>query len=94
MCLLEQLLPQKRRKLSHGISFVGKLLPSAATFGKEQSQCELVVQLPERETMRHVKYTTFDEDYLDSGRKSVVTPVMKGDLRISLLQARCLLYIA
>lgn len=94
MCLLEQLLPQKQRKLSHGISFVGKLLPSAATFGKEQSQCELVVQLPERETMRHVKYTTFDEDYLDSGRKSVVTPVMKGDLRISLLQARCLLYIA
>ena len=40
------------------------------------------MQLPERETMRHVKYTTFDEGYLDSGRKSVVTSVMKGDLRI------------
>lgn len=82
VCLLEQPLPQKRRRLSHGISFVGKLLPSAATFGKEQRQCELVVQLPERQTMCHVKYTTFDEGYLGSGRKSVVTSVMKGDLRI------------
>ena len=43
---------------------------------------ELVVQLPERQTMCHVKYTTFDEGYLGSGRKSVVTSVMKGDLRI------------
>lgn len=82
VCLLEQPLPQKQRKLSHGISFVGKLLPSAATFGKEQRQCELVVLHPERQTMCHVKYTTFDEGYLDSGRKSVVTSVMKGDLRI------------
>lgn len=82
MRLLEQMLPQKRRKLSHGISFVGKPLPSAATLGKEQSQWELVVRLPERETVHHVKCTTFDEGYLDSGRKSVVTSVMKGALRI------------
>ena len=82
VCLNKQQLSEEQRRLSRSVSFAGKPLPCAATFGKQQSQWESVVRLAERETMHHAKYLASDEGYLDAGRKFVVTPVMQGALRI------------
>lgn len=80
--LKEQRLPQAWWKLKCGVPFVGKSLLSVAPFGKQQSQCESVVTLAERETVHGAKHTTFDAGYLDSGRKLVVIQVMQGALSI------------
>lgn len=73
----------EQRKLTCGESFGGKSLhwEKQPLVGKSGVAVNLQGSL-RKETMCGAKLTTFEEAYLDSGRKFVVTSVMQGALRI------------